>query len=92
MTLDSFNSFTTTVTLLSVLWNYRKDTTSHTKHRTVTESHNEHHQQRINNIGTTTLERTIAQATVGGGGGGLNAFHCYQIFALDYTVVEAQKC
>ena len=27
-----------------------------------------------------------------GGGGGLNAFYWYQIFALDSAVVEAQKC
>ena len=28
---------------------------------------------------------------LGGGGGGLNAFYWYQIFALDFAVVEAQK-
>ena len=35
-----------------------------TKHRTITDSHNEsYNQQRINNNRTTTLERTAAKAT-----------------------------
>ena len=42
----------------------------------------------INNR-TTALERTAAEAT--GGGGGLNAFYWYQIFALDSAVVEVQE-
>ena len=42
-----------------------------TKHRTITESHNEsNNQQRINNNRTTALERTAARATWGG----LNTF------------------
>ena len=50
-----------------------------TKHKTITESHNEsNNQQRINNR-TTALEPTAAKAT----GGSLNAFYWYQIFALD---------
>ena len=46
----------------------------------------------INNE-TTASERTAAKATAEGvgGGGGLNAFFWYQIFALDFAVVEAQK-
>ena len=60
--------------------------------RTITESHNgSNNQQRINNNRATTLERTAALATEVGGGGGLTAFYWYQIFALDSTVVEAQK-
>ena len=35
-------------------------------------------------------KRTAAKAT-GGGGGGLNAFYWFQIFALKSAVVEAQK-
>ena len=38
---------------------------------------------------TAALERISAQVTCGGGGG-LNAFYWYQIFALDYVVVKAQ--
>ena len=54
------------------------------------ESHNgSNNQQRINNNRTTTLERTAAKANWGGGG--LNAFNLYQIFALDSAVVEAYK-
>ena len=60
------------------------------KNRTITESHNgSNNHQRINNNRTIALERTAAKAT-GGGGGGLNAFYWYQIFALDSAVVEAQ--
>ena len=46
--------------------------------------------QQINNNRTNTLERTAAKSILGGGG--LNASHLYQIFALDSAVVEAQKC
>ena len=60
-----------------------------TKHRTITEPHNgSSNQQRINNNKTNALERTAAKAT---GGGGLDAFYWYQIFALDSAVVETQK-
>ena len=62
-----------------------------TKYRTIAESRNgSNDQQRINYNRTTALERTAAWAT--GGGGGLNAFYWYQIFAPDSAVVEAQKC
>ena len=47
-------------------------------------SHNgSNSQQRINNNRTTTLERTAATAT-----GGLTAFYCYQIFALDSLLLS----
>ena len=60
------------------------------QNRTITESHNgSNNQQRINNNRITALEGTAAKAT--GGGGGLNAFYWYKIFALDSAVVEAQK-
>ena len=71
----------------------RMDTKSRTtKHKTITESHNESNNQQQNNNNnnnnnrTTALEWTAAKAT-----GGLNAFYWYQIFALDSAVVEAQK-
>ena len=58
-----------------------------TKHRTLTESHKgSNNQQQIHNNRTIALERTAVKAT-----GDLNAFYCYQFFALDYAVVEAQK-
>ena len=60
------------------------------KHRTITDSHNQSKNlQKVNNNRTTALERTAALAT--GGGGGLNAFYWYQIFALDSAVVEEQE-
>ena len=50
----------------------------------------------INNESTTTeplrLRTDSSLRHRGGGGGGLNAFYWYQIFALDSAVVEAQKC
>ena len=42
----------------------------------------------INNNRTTALERTAAKVK---GGGVLNAFYWYQIYALDSAVDEAQK-
>ena len=47
--------------------------------------------QKVNNNRTTALEMTAALATGVGGGGGLNAFYWYQIFALDSAVVEVQE-
>ena len=41
---------------------------------------------KVNNNRTTAPERTAAQAT-----GGPNAFHWYQILALDSAVVEVQE-
>ena len=62
-----------------------------TKHRTITDSHNgSNNKQKVNNNRTTALERTADQAT-GRGGGCLNAFYWYQIFALDSAVVEVQE-
>ena len=59
-----------------------------TKHRTITESHNEcNNQRRVNNNRSTVLERTAIKATRG-----LNAFYWYQIFALGSAVVEALNC
>ena len=49
----------------------------------------------INNKSTTTTEPPPLSGQQpkppGGGGGGLNAYHWYQIFALDSAVVEVQK-
>ena len=46
----------------------------------------------INNNRTTALEWwTAALATWGRGGGGLNAFYWYHIFALDSADVEVQE-
>ena len=38
-----------------------------------------------------TVPITALYKTGGGGGGGLNAFYWYQIFALDSAVVEVQE-
>ena len=54
----------------------------------ITDSHNgSNNKQKVNNNRTTALERTAAEATLGG----LNAFYWYQIFALDSAVVEVQE-
>ena len=47
--------------------------------------------KKVNNNRTTALEWTTAYANEGGGGGGLNAFYWYQIFALDSAVAEVQE-
>ena len=60
-----------------------------TKHRTITDSHNgSNNKQKVNNNRTTNLE---GQQPKPRGGGGLNAFYWYQIFALDYAIVEVQE-
>ena len=59
------------------------------------DSHNgsKNKQKVNNNRRTTALELTAAWATGvrGGGGGGLDTFYWYQIFALDSAVVEIQE-
>ena len=58
-----------------------------TKHRTVTESHNGSNiQQRINNDRAPPKNGQQPKPL----GRGLNAFYRYQIFALDFVLVEAQ--
>ena len=45
----------------------------------------------INKKSTTTEPQNGQQPKAQGGGGGLNAFYWYQIFALDSAVVEVQE-
>ena len=59
------------------------------KHSTPT-NNGKHTKQQINNNRTTSFELTAAQTT--SGGGGLNAFYWYQIFALDSVAVQTKNC
>ena len=52
--------------------------------------------QSINNNNRANLPRTACDLNHSGrqdreGGGGVNAFNCHKIFALDYVVVKTQK-
>ena len=60
---------------------YRK-----TKHRTITDSHNGSNNKQQQNHRL----RTDSSLSHRGGGGVLNAFYWYQIFALDSSVVKVQ--
>ena len=66
--------------------------TQSTAQQNIEQSHNgSNNQQCINNNRTTALERTAAKGTGVQGGGGVNAFYWYQIFALDSSVVVLLK-
>ena len=54
----------------------------------MTDSHNGSNSKQQVNTRTTALERTAAYAT---GGGDLNAFYWYQIFAIASALVKVQE-
>ena len=61
------------------------------KHRTITDSHNGSYNKQKSQQQQNHRLRTGSSLSHRGGGGGLNAFYWYQIFALDSAVVEVQE-